>query len=202
MRNRHLLLFCCILLSVASFGQGQKEKMTREEKNERNQARQERIDLKNDMVIFKKQILGLKEYGLERKKIPDLQKTSKMTVKVTAVIDSESTENSAESKTLIGYIKQDVGDNTTNMYELIFDRSLKKISSVKRTPEAIDADRELAEDKEEKASAKEEKASVKKGSVSKKPVAKKNKDEDDEDDEADEEKPSRSKRKDKDEDDE
>ncbi len=176
--------------------------MTREEKNEKNQARQERIDLKNDMVIFKKQILGLKEYGLERKKIPDLQKTSKMTVKVTAVIDSESTENSAESKTLIGYIKQDVGDNTTNMYELTYDRAQKKILSVKRTPEAIDADRELAEEKEEKASAKEEKSSMKKGSVSKKPVAKKNKDEDDEDDEADEEKPSKSKRKDKDEDDE
>lgn len=100
--------------------------MTREEKNEKNQARQERIDLKNDMVIFKKQILGLKEYALERKKIPDLQKTSKMAVKVTAVIDSESTENSAESKTLIGYIKQDVGDNTTNMYELTYDRAQKR----------------------------------------------------------------------------
>ncbi len=200
MKNKHLLLFCCIVWSVASFGQGQKEKMTREEKNEKNQARQERIDLKNDMVIFKKQILGLKEYALERKKIPDLQKTSKMAVKVTAVIDSESTENSAESKTLIGYIKQDVGDNTTNMYELTYDRAQKKITSVKRTPEAIDADRELAEEKEEKASAKSEKTSIKKSTAGKKPVTKKDEDEDDED--ADEEKPSKSKRKDKDEDDE
>jgi hypothetical protein len=200
MKNKHLLLFCCIVWSVASFGQGQKEKMTREEKNEKNQARQERIDLKNDMVIFKKQILGLKEYALERKKIPDLQKTSKMAVKVTAVIDSESTENSAESKTLIGYIKQDVGDNTTNMYELTYDRAQKKITSVKRTPEAIDADRELAEEKEEKASARSEKTSIKKSTAGKKPVTKKDEDEDDED--ADEEKPSKSKRKDKEEDDE
>lgn len=191
MRRKSVLLLGCLFISFLSFAQSQKEKMTREEKDEKNQARQERIDLKNDVAIFKRQILALKEYALERKKIPDLQKTSKMTVKVTAVIDSEAAESAPDTKTLLGYIKQDVGDNSTNMYELIYDRAQKKISSIKRTPEAIDADRELAEEKQEKATPKK--------NAPAKPVAKKVKSEDDDDDD-EEEKPVRGRSKQEDDD--
>ncbi|MCD6010371.1 MAG: hypothetical protein K0Q79_233 [Flavipsychrobacter sp.] len=184
---RSLLLLCCMFLGVTSFAQNQKEKLTREEKDEKIKARQDRIDMKNDITIFKRQILGLKEYAAERKKIPDLQKTSKMMVKVTAVVDTEAIDQGADLKTLLGSIRQDVGDNSTVMYELVYDRAQKKISSIKRTPEAIDADRELADEKEEKATAK-------KPAAAKKPVAKKNKDEDDEEEDPDEEKPAKGKR--------
>ncbi len=43
---------------------------------------------------------------------------------------------------LSGYIRQDVGDNTTNIYEVTFDRAQKKIVSIKRTAEADDMDKE------------------------------------------------------------
>lgn len=187
MRIKSILLLCCFFCGINAFAQNQKEKLTREEKDEKIKARQDRVDMKNDIAIFRKQILGLKEYAAERKKIPDLQKTSKMMVKVTAVVDTEAIDNAGDIKTLLGSIRQDVGDNSTVVYELVYDRAQKRISSIKRTPEAIDADRELADEKEEK-------ATTKKPTNAKKPVAKKNKDEDDEDDDPDEEKPVKGKR--------
>ncbi len=161
--------------------------MTREDKDEKIKARQDRVDMKNDITIFKRQITGLSEYAAERKKIPDLQKTSKMMVKVIAVVDTEALDNGADVKTLMGYIRQDVGDNSTVMYELVYDRAQKKISSIKRTAEAADADKELIDEKEEKAAAKKQ-------TTAKKPVAKKNKDEDEEDEDPDDEKPVKGKR--------
>src|SRR4051812_23001409 len=71
-----LLFVCLVTLSAPSFAQ-QKEKMTREEKDEKNQARMSRINAKNDYVVFRRQILALKEYGDERRKIPALQKANK-----------------------------------------------------------------------------------------------------------------------------
>ena len=146
MKNKILFLIPGLIFSLSTFAQ--QEPMTREEKNAKNAERQARVNSKNDYATFKKQILGLKQYETERQKIPLLRKTSKMAVKVVAIVDS--TDNDGESKTLVGYIRQEVGDNTTNMYEITYDRSQKAIISVKHTQEGIDADKELQEDMPEK----------------------------------------------------
>ena len=187
MKNRiSLLLAFFLLLTITSLAQT-KEKMTREEKDEKNVARQTRIDNKNDYVLFHRQLLGMKEYADERKKIPVLQKTTKSVVKVVAVVDSLDDEIDAKTKTLLGYIRQDIGDVTTNMYEITFDRSEKKITSIIRTPEAIEADREEAFEKSEKTTT----VKTKEKTV----VKSKKKSDDDDDDDADEDKPTKSKTK-------
>ena len=183
MKNNSLLLVFCLFFSIATFAQ--QEPMTREEKDEKNAARMERINSKNDYALFRKQILGLKEYDAERQKIPALRKSSKMPVKVSAVIDSNDNDVEGESKNLIGYIRQDVGDNSTNMYELTYNRAQKKIISIKHTQEAIDADKEEMDEDDQKSPG------------AKKTIHKKSKDDDDD---PDDDKPTKGKQKDKDED--
>jgi hypothetical protein len=172
-----MLLFVCVAMSISSLAQ-----LSREDKQEKNDAREARMAKKNDYTVFRRQMLGLKEYAAEKKKIPALQKANKGVVKVTAFIDSN--DNDDEAKTIIGYIRQDIGDNSTNMYEVIYDRGAKKITSVKRTPEAMDADKEAADDKEE--------AAADKKSPAKKTTAKKSKDDDDDD--PDDDKPAKNKK--------
>ena len=176
-----IILLLCLMQAFTSVAQ-QKDKMTREEKDEKNQARLTRISNKNDYVVFHRQLLALKEYADERKKIPVLQKANKGIVKVVAVVDSLDDEMDAKNKTLLGYIRQDIGDVTTNMYEITFDRQQKKIVTVIRTPEAMEADKEELADKAEKTTTvkTKEKTTV---------VTHKKKSEDDDDDDADEDKP-------------
>src|SRR4051812_10445753 len=89
----------------------QKEKMTREDKDEKNLARTTRIKDKTDYNLFRRQIFSLKKYTDERMKIPNLQKENKMPVKITAAVDtSGDMDDEANKKTLIGYIRQDIGD--------------------------------------------------------------------------------------------
>jgi hypothetical protein len=183
-RKISLILFCCLSLCISSFGQ--REKMSREDKDEKNQARLDRINNKNDVALFRRQIMALKEYASEKQKAISLQKTNNTAVRVVIVVDTEAIADDA--KTLMGSIRQDAAENSLTLYEIVFDRGERKIISVKRTPEAIDADRETAEEKEEKAAERQE---------AKKSAHKKNKDEDDDDPE--EEVPRRNK-KDKDED--
>lgn len=186
MKNKiSLLLAFFIMLALTTFAQ--KEKMTREEKDEKNQARLARISNKNDYVIFRRQMLALKELADERKKIPAIQKTTKAPVKIVPVIDSLDEEADANNKSLLGFIRQDIGDNSTNLYEVKFDRTQKKIVAITHTPEGIEADKELMADKEEKTT------TVK---TTTKTVVRKKTTEDDED--MDEEKPVKAKGKQKD----
>ena len=175
----YLLIIMCLLLGTAGFAQVDKE--DREEKKAR-------VKDKVDYNVFRRQMLSLKEYLDERKKIPSLQKESKMHVKVVAYVDS--TDGGDDSKTLTGFIRQDVGDNSTNVYEVTYDRALKKITLVKPTGEANEIE------KQEKATPKKttEKAPVK-TEVKKKP---KPKSDEDDDDDMDEEKPAKGSHKDKD----
>jgi len=182
MKNRFFLLSVVLLVSISSFAQ--REPLSREEKDEKNAERMARVNAKNDYANFRKAIMALKQFDAERQKIPALRKSSKMPVKVVAVIDSN--ENDAESKTLMGYIRQDVGDNSTNMYEITWDRLKKAIVSVRRTQEAIDADRDQQDEQPEKATPR---------SHEKKVIKKKTDDDDDEP----EEKPVKGKHKDDDE---
>jgi len=182
MKHKFTLLFLLsIAMCITSFAQ--KEKMDKDEKDEKRDARTTRIKDKTDYALFHRQMLSLKEYGDERRKIPNLQKANKMTVKVSAVVDTTiDADDEAGNKTLIGYIKEDIGDNSSNVYEVTFDRTQKKIVGVKYTGEANEVE-------------KEDKAAPKKAAPAK-AIRKKNKDDDDDDDQ-DEEKPSK---KDKDED--
>lgn len=193
MNNKIAIILVC-MLGICVSAYAQKEKMTREEKQEKNDARMARINNRNDFALFKKQILALPEYADERRKIPRLQKANNgVVVKVTAVVDTEGLE---DARTIAGYIKQDVGDNSMNVYELTYDRATKKIASVRRTPEAIDADKEDREERAEKAERARPGAQA-----PVKTTRKKTGDEDDEEADTDEDKPARPKGKQKDEDD-
>lgn len=154
MKNTILILLTAILVHTGAISQP--EKMTREDKNEKNAARQARVDSKNDFAIFKKQMLALKEFEAARQRIPVLRKMNKVAVKVTVAVDSTDDDGAGDSKTLAGYIRQDVGDNTTNLYEITFDRAQKKIVRVVRTEEAIEADREMMEEQNEQTTEKKE----------------------------------------------
>jgi hypothetical protein len=103
----------------------------KEQQDERKASNQDKVDYN----VFRRQILALKEYSDERRKIPALQKASKETVKIVAVVDSMENE---DPKKYTGYIRRDVGDNSINVYEIIFDRATKKIISVKPTGEGED----------------------------------------------------------------
>jgi hypothetical protein len=174
---KHKIAFILLFLALGkpSFAQTEKEKLTPEDKQEKNQARTIRINEKNDYALFRKQLLGLKEYADEKKKAPKLQAENKAPVKVVVAIDSIE-EGDTITKTLTGYIVQNIGDNATLMYDVTFDRAQKKIISVKRTAEATEADKEDSENATDK------------NSGEKPAVHKKNKDDDDDEPE---EKPSK-----------
>lgn len=179
-----LFLILCLTSCSVTFAQAQRQKMDEDEKAEKRDARTNRINDKNDYAIFRRQMLSLKEYTAERNKIPNLQKANKMPVKVSVVVDTTiDIDDEAGKKSLVGYIKQDIGDNSSNVYEVTFDRAQKKIVNVKFTGEASDVE-------------KEEKTTAPKKAAPGKTVHKKNKDDDD-DDEPEDEKPSK---KDKDDD--
>jgi len=169
-RKTILLILLSLTFCIQSFGQ--KEKMDQDEKDDKREARSTRIKDKTDYALFHRQMLSLKEYSDERRKIPNLQKANKMTVKVSAVVDTTiDADDDAGNKTLIGYIRQDIGDNSSNVYEVTFDRAQKKITGVKYTGENSDAE-------------KDEKTEPAK-TTTKTAVKKKNKDDDDDDEEDD-----------------
>jgi len=171
-----LSLFFIFLLSATSlFAQSGKEERQAQQE-EKKAANKDKVDYN----LFRRQILTLKEYSDERKKIPALQKAAKGPVKIVAVVDSLSGDE--DPKKLTGYIRRDAGENSINVYEITFDRSVKKITAVRATGEA-DEDKEEAAD-EKKAPAKHAAPKKKKG--------------DDEDDDEEEEKPSRKKQKEED----
>ena len=140
---------------------------------------------RSDYSLFRRQIIALKEYGEERKKIPALQKENKELVKVFVTMDSTETDDTAKNKFLQGFITQQIGDNTANAYEITFDRTSRKITTVKRTGESTDP---------EPTEVKAKPAPKKDGEIKKAtPKKKKDGDEDDEEEEEKEEKPSKEK---------
>lgn len=183
MKKNIILLF---LLAFAFASYAQADKSDKEERKQEIKANeQERKTLTKERVdynLFHRQLVALKEYSDERKKIPALQKASKMPVKIVASIDSvDDVGDETKSKTLTGYISENIGDNSTNIYEVTYDRTLKKIISVKATGETSDIEQEETTGK---------KTTEKKTSV------KKTKDEDDDD--ADEDQSTKKKAKDED----
>jgi len=145
-----------------------------EESKMRNKARAE-------YSAFKHQILALKEFADEKRKVQRLQKENNAMVKIVATIDSVDND---EVKTLTGYITEQIGDNSVNAYEVTFDRASKTIISVKKTGEAEEPEAT-------------EKAQPKKGTPAAAPKAKKKGDDDDDDGDDDD---SKTPKKDKDDD--
>ncbi len=184
MKYRILQTICLLAISATAFAQvpAPKEKMTREEKDEKNAAREARINAKNEYIIFRRQINALPEFAEEKRKAAKLASDTKQPIKVVVAIDSLD-EGDTTTKALTGYIVQNNGDNATLLYDLSFDRKERKIISVKRNVEAIEAEKAAKEEKEERDAEKAEKKAEAKEA---KPGApKKKKSEDDDDDEGD-----------------
>jgi len=137
-----LLLF----ISISSYAQTDKEERKqdiRDNADERKRITKEKVDYN----LFHRQLIALKEYADEREKIPALQKASKMPVKIVTSIDSlDEQADDSKIKTITGYITENVGDNSVNVYEVTYDRTLKKIVSVKATGETSDIEQEDATD--------------------------------------------------------
>ena len=174
--NRQLL--CLLLTAIAFSAAAQTDK---EEKKEQQQERKAANQDKVDVNVFRRMILATKEYSDERRKIPALQKANKVKVRIEAIVDSLS--DNEDAKKLTGYIRRDIGDNSVNVYEVIFDRSIKKIISVKPTGEGNEDDNEESADQKK---------------APPKHTAKTKKKTDDDDDEDEDPKPFKKKQKDED----
>jgi len=186
MRYRILQTICLLAISATAIAQApvQKEKMTREEKDEKNAAREARINAKNEYAIFRRQAQALPEFGEERRKAGKLANDTKQAVKVVVAIDSLD-EGDTTTKALTGYIVQNNGDNAILLYDLSFDRKERKIVSVRRNAEAAEAEKTEKEEKEERAAEKAEKKAEAKEATKPGGTPKKKKSDDDDDDEGD-----------------
>ncbi len=180
-----IILLLLVFVSITSYAQTDKEERKqdiRETAQERKTITKEKVDYN----LFHRQLIALKEYADERKKIPALQKASKMTVKITTSIDSlDEQADDSKIKTITGYITENVGDNSVNVYEVTYDRTSKKIVSVKATGETSDIEQDDVTGKK---------------TTTKKTSAKKKGDEDDDDADEDAAPKKKTKEKDKDED--
>ncbi len=185
MKNIITILFLLASGIITSYAQVDKtdakeQKTDRKQEIKENAAEHKSLSkLKVDYNLFRRQMIATKEYADERKKIPAIQKASKMIVKIVAYVDSVDADDS--TKSLTGFIAENVGDNSTNIFELTYDRGTKKIVTIKPTGETSDIEQD--ED-------------VKKPAA-KKTTVKKSKDDEDEDD-PEEEKTNKKKAKDED----
>jgi hypothetical protein len=159
-----LMMFC----AVNAFGQKTKEDK-KEEQEEKKLAGKDRVDI----AVFRRQILSMPEFSEQRRRVAEWRAQGKGIIKIFAVVDSLNEYE--DGKFMKGFIQLIKGDEVANVYELTFDRGLKRITLVKPTSEKLD----LGDD--------EEKAE-RKPKTTAKPVKKKKTgdDEDDEEEEADE----------------
>lgn len=182
---KNILLILVVIMSLCNTVTAQQDRDDRlEERKEAQEEKKAKNKNKVDYNVFRRQILALPEYAEQRSKLQEIRKASKGIPKINAVVDS--TNDSDDTKLLTGYIVLSLGDNTANVYEVTYDRSLKKITIVKPTGETLDIDREDATEQ-------------KNGKNVKKPAPKKKKGDEDEEeseeDEDEEEKPARGKKK-------
>jgi len=173
-RRSSWLLVLSVLLLVASLARAQNVSAAKQRSRDRA-----------DYNTFKHQIIALKEFAEEKKKVSKLIKDNHVPVKVLAVVDS-SDSGDDDKNGLKGYICQQIGENSSNIYEISFDRAQKKITAVKKTGEGDDPEVQEKEPKEKKTTAHAK--------------PKKDKDDEDDDDGTDDDKPAKGKPKAKDKD--
>ncbi len=182
-----LLLLSCSFSSFAQSDRDERREDRKEVQDEKKAVNRNKVDY----TVFRRQMLTLPEFAEQRAKLAELKKAGKGIAKIYAVVDSLN--DAEENKLLMGYIQLTLGDNSANVYEVTFDRSVKKITLVKATGEALEI---------EKADKEDARSTPSKPAVKKAPKKKKSEDDDDEEDEEDEQdKPGRGKQKEKEEDD-
>jgi len=180
---KNILLILAVIMSLCNTVTAQQDRDERlEERKEAQEEKKAKNKNKVDYNVFRRQILALPEYAEQRSKLQEIRKTSKGIPKINAVVDSMN--DSDDTKLLTGYIVLSLGENTANVYEVTYDRSLKKITIVKPTGETLDIDREEATEQKNNKNVK-------------KPAPKKKKGDEDEEEseEEEEEKPAKGKKK-------
>jgi len=179
---RSILSILLLLVATAPcFSQARHKEERKEAQDEKKSATRDKVDY----TLFRRQILTLTEFSDQRRKLAELKKEGKGMAKIFAVVDSLN-EN-ADGKFLTGYIQLVLGDNIVNVYELTFDRSVKRIILVKSTGEQLEVEKEA-------------RSAPGKPATKAKPKKKKSEDDDEEDEEEEEkeekEKPVKGKQKD------
>jgi hypothetical protein len=186
---KNILSILAVILSMCGTVAAQQDRDERKE--DRREAQEEKkANSKNkvDYSVFRRQILTLPEYAEQRSKLQEIRKAGKGIPKIYAVVDSLN--DTEDAKLLTGYIMLTLADNTANVYEVTYDRAIKKIVQVKPTGETLDIEKEEATEP------------TRKQNVKKPASKKKTGDEEEEEEEEEEEKATRGKKKEpKDEDD-
>ena len=138
-----------VLCATHTFAQRTKEDR-KEEQDEKKAANKDRVDI----AVFRRQILSIPEFSDQRRKVAEWRAQGKGIIKIFAVVDSLN--DIEDGKFLKGYIQLIKGDEVANVYELTYDRGLKRITLVKPTNEKLDLgdDEEKAERKAKNATAK------------------------------------------------
>lgn len=186
---KNILSILAVILSMCCTVAAQQDRdERREDRREAQEEKKANNKNKVDYSVFRRQILTLPEYAEQRSKLQEIRKAGKGIPKIYAVVDSLN--DTEDAKLLTGYIVLTLGDNTANVYEVTYDRAVKKIVQVKPTGETLDIEKE------------ERTEPTNKKNVKKPATKKKTGDDDDDDDEEEEEKPVRGKKKEPKEDDE
>ena len=173
-------------LTVNAFSQQRDKEDRKEAQEEKKAANKDRVDY----TVFRRQILTLTEFSDQRRKLATMRNEGKGMGKIYAYVDS--TNEQEDVRFLKGYIQLAMGDNSANVYEITYDRSLKRIILVKATGEQLEV---------EKAETAEKKTPAKPGTKAKpkKKTGDEDEDEEEEEEKEEKEKPVRGKQKDKDE---
>jgi hypothetical protein len=174
MKQKLAMLAICCLISVMAAAQGNKDDR-REEQTEKKEANKAKIDYS----VFRRQILTLPEFAEQRRKMAELRAQSGGVPKIYAVVDT--LRDNSEGNLLLGYIVTALGDNTANVFEVTFDRSLRKIILVTPTGETLEVEKEAtAKNQKKKKKSEDEDGDEQEDEPEEKPSRGKQKDEDDE----------------------
>ena len=125
---RFYILLCALFFGTAAAHAQQDDK---DERKEQQAEKKEQSKEKVDLNLFHRQMLTLPEYSNERRRLAS-QNGDKG--KVTAYVDTAT--DAENSKFLTGYIARSSGGEVVNLYEVSFDRSIRKIVGIKPTGEA------------------------------------------------------------------
>jgi len=97
-------------------------------------------DIQSDSSIFVKQIVTLKEYKAEKRKMDSLFKATGEVARASYEIDNNVSEdgNDEQKNIITGYIKEERGAVNVIAYEVKFDCKKKKIISVNNELDGVD----------------------------------------------------------------
>ncbi len=121
-RKTFLLIFLSCIVAT-SYCQAQKSKPGNEQ---------------TDSTIFATQIMMLKEYKAEKKKMDSIFNKTGDVARASYEIDNGNSDDNEQKDTLTGYIKEERGAINVIAYEVKFDCKKKKIISVNNELDGVD----------------------------------------------------------------